>query len=131
MKKLIILIAFALISLVGFSQRVFTSGSISATAGIGVSTTTNIQMFTGAGWSLEMRFKKFDADSTVIDLGQCAYTDSAVFNRLDDTRFPYNLLQDSSVVFQGDNFLSRYLQIKLTTYGVTAGKKCYYTITKE
>jgi hypothetical protein len=128
MKKLIIVL-LALAPMMLFGQRVFTSGSIAAPAGTTV--TTNILMFTGSGWSLEMKFKKFDADSTIIDLGQCASPDSNVFNRLDDTRLPYNLLQDSSVVFQGDNFLSKYLQIKITTDGVTAGKKCYYTITKN
>lgn len=128
MKKLIFLL-LALISLAGFSQRVYTHGSIAAP--VGTTVTTNILMFTGAGWSLEMKFKKFDADSTIIDLGQCASPDSNVFNRIDDSRLPYNLLQDSSVVFQGDNFLSRYLQIKITTDGVTAGRKCYYTITKQ
>jgi hypothetical protein len=130
MKKLIIVL-LALMPFMAFGQRVYTHGSISATAGRGVSTTTNIKMFTGSGWSLELRFKKFDADSTVIDLGQCADPDSLIFNRIDDSRIPYNMVSDSSVVFQGDNFLCRYLRIKLTTYGVTSGKKCYYTITKE
>ena len=130
MKKLIIVL-LALLPFTVFGQRVYTHGTITATAGRGVSTTTDIAMFTGSGWSLEMRFKKFDADSTVIDLGQCGSPDSLIFNRLDDSSLPYNMVADSSHTFQGDNFLSRYLRIKLTTYGVTAGKKCYYTITKE
>lgn len=128
MKKLIFVL-LALLPFAVFGQRTYTKDTIFAPTGS--DTTIYIKMFTGTGWSLELNIKDFDADSTIFDLGQCAEPDSNVFNRIDDDRLPYNMVADSSHVFTGDNFLSRYLEIKMTTDGVTAGKYCFYTITKN
>jgi len=129
MKKLIFLIAFMALTALTFGQRVYSNDTILApTSG---DTTINMKMFTGAGWSLEVNVKDFDEDSTIFDLGGCADTSRNVFNRLDDSDLPYNMVADSSHVFSGDNFLSRFLQLRITTDGVTAGKDCIITITKE
>lgn len=128
MKKLIIVLMF-LLPLVAFGQRVYKLDSIPAPTS-GSDTTVYVKMITGYPWSIEFNLKNFDEDSTIFDLGQCAEPDSNVFNRLDNTNLPYNMVTDSTVVFEKDNFSSRYLQIKMTVDGVTAGKKCYYWITK-
>jgi hypothetical protein len=128
MKKLIFLLA--LLPFMAFGQRVYFVDSIPAPTGV-ADTTVYVRMFTGYGWSLEVNIKDFDEDSTIFDLGQCAEPDSNVFNRIDDASLPFNMVADSSHVFEKDDFLSRYLQIKMTVDGVTAGKKCYYWITKQ
>lgn len=128
MKKLIVLLMIALPAL-SFGQRIYKLDSIRIPDAPATDTIVYVKMITGYGWTAEFDFADLDATDGTLDLGQCAEPDTLDFNRLDDLRLPYTMV-DSSVVFEKSTFLSRYLQIKVTSGTNTVGQKIYYWITK-
>lgn len=128
MKKLIVLLMIVLPAL-SFGQRIYKLDSIRIPDAPATDTIVYVKMITGYGWTAEFDFADLDATDGTLDLGQCAEPDTLDFNRLDDLRLPYTMV-DSSVVFEKSTFLSRYLQIKVTSGTNTVGQKIYYWITK-
>jgi len=125
MKKLILILGIALISVTLFAQSPSISGSIRVPDG--ADTTVYIAFQTEYAWGATFDYSAFDDVDAILDLGSTMDADSAMVSRLDDNRLPFTLA-DSVVTIKDDNFPYGTLAIKLTKTSVTAGLLMYYWI---
>ena len=125
MKKLLLILGIALISVTLFAQSPSISGSIRVPDG--ADTTVYIAFQTEYAWGATFDYSAFDDVDAILDLGSTMDADSAMVSRLDDNRLPFTLA-DSVVTIKDDNFPYGTLAIKLTKTSVTAGLLMYYWI---
>jgi len=125
MKKLLLILGIALISVTLFAQSPSITGSIRVPDG--ADTTVYIAFQTEYAWGATFDYSAFDDVDAILDLGSTMDADSAMVSRLDDNRLPFTLA-DSVVTIKDDNFPYGTLAIKLTKTSVTAGLLMYYWI---
>ena len=125
MKRLIFL-PLMLLCFSVFSQRVIVNDSITFPAN---DTTIYWRLFTVDNWSISVDYSNLDAADGTFDLGGVDVADGTAFNRLDDVRLPFTLV-DSTVAFEKDNFSFIYLAIKFSKGSNTSGT-ITYTIIKR
>jgi len=125
MKKLLLILGIALISVTLFAQSPSITGSIRVPDG--ADTTVYIAFQTNYWWGITFDYSAFDDVDAVLDMGATMAADSNKFDRLDDNRIPYTMA-DSSESFKDNGFPFGTLAIKLTKNSVTAGLLVYYWI---
>jgi len=127
MKKLLFFFAILLIGVTVNAQRIYLYDSIPFPAG---SDTTIYRMFYSVdNWGLNFNYDALDDVDGTLDLGGVDVNDGTIFDRLDDLRLPYTMV-DSTVSFEKSNFSFRYLAIKFTPNSCTSGT-IYFRITKR
>ncbi len=126
MKRLIFL-PLMLLCFSVFSQRVIVNDSIPFPTGS--DTTIYRRLYSVDNWSIAFNYSALDATDGVIDLAGIDFNDGTVFDRLDDVRLPFPLV-DSTVAFEKDNFSFIYLAIKFSKGSNTSGT-ITYTILKR
>lgn len=128
MKKTILLIAFLIVSLSGFTQRGFTSDSIRVPDG---ADTTVYYQFWGDKWGLSIQYGDFDDTDATFNLGESGNTiDGSIFNQIDSDALPYTMA-DSTQGFEKMSHNFRYLAMVLTKNSVTAGLYMQYQIFRD
>ena len=127
MKRLIFILLFGLIPILGFSQQfVETTGTIL----VGASTDTigYIMMGTEQPCDVYFNYKDFDDTDAIMNLANIVSIDSNTFDLIDDSDFPYTLDDSTLMVRFVDGFPSPYLGVKVTSNSVTALKALYWTL---
>jgi hypothetical protein len=133
MKKLIFLL-LALISLAGFSQRIYRTDTKTVTSA--ATLTWNEKFYTTAPWSLKYNFRNFDQADATLTIYCTNEPDSTLYDLLwvDQNLNGVNdnpwTLADSSLTIWGESFPFRYRVCVLTKGTVSTGKKLFETITK-
>ena len=125
MKKLLLILGIALISVTLFAQSPSITGSIRVPDG--ADTTVYIAFQTEYAWGATFDYSTFDDVDAILDLGSTMAADSSMVSWLDDNRLPFTLA-DSVVSFKDNNFPYGTIAIKLTKTSVTAGLLMYYWI---
>jgi len=125
MKRLLFLL-LVFVPLCMNAQRVYTDSIVFPA---GVDTTVYIPMFDIYNWGLEVDYSALDDVDATLDLAGVNIADGSVFNRLDDDRLPFTLV-DSTVAFEKSNFSFRFLALKLTVNSCTSGTT-HYKLSKK
>lgn len=126
MKKLL-LIPLLFVCFVLSGQRIFLYDSI--VFPLGSDTTVYWMFYSNDNWSLQFNYSALDESDDLLDLGGADVNDGSVFDRLDDLRLPWTLL-DSTVAFEKSNYSYRYLCIKFTPVSSGSGT-IYYRLIKR
>ena len=136
MKKLIIILLFALIATVSFGQRTWKTDSLITDQ----DTTYFMKFYSYGDWAIQFDYSSFDQDDWTLSLGNSQ--DGTAFDKLDDSRLPYTLdvttnsytdeegETRATVTFSGDAWRTRYIGIKIVE-GTAGNDTLIYKWTKE